>query len=153
MKTNALQTSVKLLSKKAYSISKLKASLKKKSFTDEEINSAIEKLEQKNYINDQRYTENRAVCLLRKNYGDIYILSKLETEGLTITSEDLLLLRQEYEIEESIVLKQAIEDKTRRLTSDELKRKMPQIIRYFVSRGFSPDHVTNELGVDDVSWN
>jgi regulatory protein len=153
MKINALQTSVKLLSKKAYSTSKLKASLKKKLFPDDEIEDAISKLQQKNYINDQRYTEDRVICLIRKNYGDIYIYSKLETEELSISESELMSLRQEYKLEENFVLKQVIEDKMRQLKSEDIDRKLPKIIRYLVSRGFSPDKVTSELGVDDVSWN
>ncbi len=148
MKSNALQTSVKLLSKKDYSSSKLRLALEKKEFSKTEIDDALAALKQKNYLNDRRYSENRAVVLLKNGYGNRYILAKLKTESLILSEDEINALRDEYQILELDVLKQTI----RQRSKDNDSKSMLKVLRYLIARGFEPNLVSRELGVDDVSW-
>jgi regulatory protein len=150
MNQTAIQYAVKLLSKRDYSQFKLTQKLKSKGYQELEIDTVISILVQKKILKEEVYTEDRAISLIRRNYGNRYIHRKLEEELLTISDEKLDILREEYNRTETDVILDVIEKKTYLLRKESKLKQLNKINMYLISRGFDISEVQSHLNQLEV---
>ena len=136
MNNTALQYSVKLLSRRDYSEFKLRVKLQNKQFQDFEIDEAIEALKIKKYINEENYTENRIIELILRNYGNLYIINKLNEEKLYPEEININKIRTERNMEEENIIQILLIKKAHSLKDIPLLKKKNKINSYLTAKGF-----------------
>jgi regulatory protein len=145
----AYDYSIRLLTKRDYSIHKLTQKLILKHFEQEHINEVIDKLIEKKYIREDEYAHSRAKQLIEKGYANNYIIQKLEHEFLPVNSIDFELLREELGQSSKFQLEQLIEKKLRFKsipTDHDEKMKLKQkLTAYLGSKGYSYDEINTQL--------
>ena len=85
---------IKLLTKKDYSVHKLKNKLFEKEFLEEEIEEAITLLLEKKYLREDYYAQARIRAFIKKGYSTKYIQEKLRDEKVDV---DHSFIQDEYE--------------------------------------------------------
>ncbi len=122
--------------------------LRRKEFTDEDIESAVIKAKDLRYIDDQNYAECyiRDKCLFSK-WGERKITSSLIQKGIPL---DLIKSILEELINEDIKIEQAKElaDKKRNsLSKYDEREQNNKIYAFLISRGFTYDIISKALSV------
>lgn len=130
-----------LLSRRDYSIYKMKKKLQEKKYPDDVANSTIELLLEQNYLREEEYKRQRIKQLILKGYADGYIIQKLEQEKLFCEKEDLDAIRsQRHEMSTEQIIISLIEKKlrTNEIPQDKWAQKKLQdkILRFLLSKGF-----------------
>ncbi len=77
-----LKYTISLLSKRDYSKKEIYLKSKNKNYSDLEINSVIDFLSEKNYLNDSRYIQNLVKKYTELGKSNSYIYQKLKLKGL-----------------------------------------------------------------------
>ena len=122
-----------LVSLRAQSIGQLREKLQKKKYPDEEIDAAIERLAELNYLNDQQFAQIYLENLKKyKSFGYFGIKKKLIEKKLPRKEVEALL--------KSFTLKDETEI-ARRLIDKNNKKSKEQLVRALQSRGFRADVV------------
>lgn len=129
---------LKLLAKNDYSTTKLESKLANK-YPDINSEQVIEKLKEKKLINDIDYAYRKAEKLVQKKYSDKYIISKLESEKLEISGEDLQIIRDSFKLSEQVQIESIIENKLilfkyTNKNTEQIKQKLSSTL---ASRGYS----------------
>ena len=149
---NAFDYSIKLLSKRDYSRFKLKQKLSQRNFTEEEIEEAIERLINLNYLREEDYARIRIKALLLSGYSNEFIQNKLEVEELFISDQLINTVREDNGLLQESSLDQLIEKKMRskRIPNEpEARLKLKnKLLNFLVSKGH--DYYDIEDKVD--SW-
>jgi len=78
----AYNAAVRLLGSRDHSVSELSRKLRQREHGDEAIQSAIEELQELNYVNDRRYAQRFVEQRLAKGRGPLLIRSKLIERGV-----------------------------------------------------------------------
>lgn len=136
MTKTALEHSVRLLSKKDYSSLTLQKKLHDKGFHEDEILLALKTLRDKNYLNNQRYKEDKISSFIQRYYGNKYIHQKLDFENLEVNDEEIDNIRDELQLSSSKVIEIIIKKKNIQFKSIEAEKKKNKIFTYLLSRGF-----------------
>ena len=110
--------------------------LKQKGYDSQEIDQCLNILQERKYLQDERYREIRIKQLLNKNYSPSYIRHRLEEEKISSSLE---------QIEETMNLMALSTDQQRRnlvqkkLTQLDpgIPRERDKILRYLCSKGHS----------------
>jgi regulatory protein len=124
----AFNTVMDLLSRRDHSERELRRKLREREFTDEEIQSALEKAKDQKWMQaPQNLSEQFAGQLHRKNKGIHYINSTLAEKGLPPVQRD-----ESLELEKAIKLV-----KTKYLNVSQMSREeKAKVGRFLASRGF-----------------
>ena len=130
-----------LLSRRDYSIYKMKKKLQEKKYPDDVANSTIELLIEQNYLREEEYKRQRIKQLILKGYANGYIIQKLEQEKLFCEKEDLDAIRsQRHEMSTEQIIISLIEKKlrTNEIPQDKRAQKKLQdkVLRFLLSKGF-----------------
>jgi regulatory protein len=145
----AYDYSIRLLSKRDYSIYKLTQKLLSRKFDQEHIDSVIERLITLRYIREDEYIQSRIKQLVEKGYANDYVIQKLEQECLRSNSSDIELVRDQFGFSSSSQLENLIEKKLRSKSipdNSEEKLKMKQrITAYLATKGYSFDEISTQL--------
>lgn len=78
---------LRVLGRREYSELELRKKMKLKGFESDHIESSINQLTEKNFINQDRYTEYKIRSLIQKNYSLSLIQSTLENEDIKVDQE------------------------------------------------------------------
>ncbi len=78
---------LRVLGRREYSESELRKKMKLKGFEKDHIDSSINQLAEKNFINLDRYTEYKIRSLIQKSYSISMIQSTLENEDIKVDQE------------------------------------------------------------------
>ncbi len=79
---------MRLLSMHDHSRYQLQQKLIKKDFSEEKINAVLNDLEQRQYLNDERYAEHYVHFRSSKGYGPVRIARELQEKGLSQNTVD-----------------------------------------------------------------
>jgi regulatory protein len=144
MKQDAYQYCLYLLSRQDYSEFKLTEKLKLKQFDKAAIEEAIMRLKEKKYLREDEYKRLTARRWIQKGYSDELIKRRAEQEKLHISSQELLMWRDECNQSSSESLHQLIQKKSRGkdLQEDKVREK---VLRFILSKGFSYDEAKRAL--------
>jgi regulatory protein len=125
---------VKLLSYRDYSEHKLREKLREKKFPTDEGEKALNEIKEKGYLKEDLYTEARVKAFMHKGYSPDYIRQKLAQEHLSLTTEAIEKIFDEYCVR--------VEDQIERLVRKKMHGKTEfdyavesKIIRYLLSKG------------------
>ncbi len=137
----AYSYTIRILSKRDYSIHKLSQKLKERGFDQVTIDTVIDELVVKKFVNEENYAESKIKGWMQKGHSQDLISQKLELENIYVDDIFIQSVFDEYKISEDSQLKQLVEKKCRSIKSKEMldfnfKKKL---IRYLMSKGHSFD--------------
>lgn len=140
---------IRILAIKDYSIHKMKEKLKTREILQEDIEAIIEILIHKRYLREEEYTDSRIKQLIKKNYGNDFILQKLEQENLISNSENIDAIRYEFGMSSDDQLRALIEKKLRSKTiptDHENKMKLKnKVISFLSTKGYNYDQINSAI--------
>lgn len=148
---------IKLLSKRDYSTYKVKVKLQSKGYEEEHINEAIDEVVEKGYLNDEEYATARAKSFMIKGLHPQLIQTKLQEEHLSISSDSIQQLFEEYGISTSSQLTELLVKKIRTIGQSQLQNKQEatrqKLTRYCLSKGHEIEDITSTLDnlISDVN--
>ncbi len=131
-----------LLGAREHSVRELQQKLNRKEFSAEDIQAAIDKLIEYNYVNDQRFAEAFARSKAAKPLGKQRILNELKMKGIDEASAKQALNALEadwFELALELKLKKFGE-----AVSHDYKEKAKQT-RYLAYRGFGFDEIKHAI--------
>ena len=133
---------LRLLSRKGYSKLSLINKLQSKGFDSCEIDKAIIKLEELNYIREDFYKRSRVIKLMRQCYSVHSIQMQLEEQdNIECTTNEILAIFSEFKITEEDLIKKIINKKHslgKKSSDDEVKIKN-KVLRSLHSKGHTEE--------------
>ncbi len=146
----AFDYSIRILSLRDYSTHKMRQKLKEKGFEVEHSEQVIEKLLELNYLRDDEYARMRVKQLIIKGYANSYIIRKVNQEKLSITNEQIDLIRDEQNLGSDSQIRYLIEKKLRNKevpTDYENKMKLKnKVISFLASKGYNYGQISSVIG-------
>ena len=133
---------LRFLSRKGYSKLSLISKLQSKGFDSSEIDKAIIKLEELNYIREDFYKRSRIIKLMRQCYSVHSIQMQLEEQdNIQSTTSEILTIFSEFKITEEDLIKKIINKKCsleKKSSDDEVKIKN-KVLRSLHSKGHTEE--------------
>jgi regulatory protein len=127
-----------MLSRREHGLVELKAKLRTKDFSEEEIGGAVDYVHKHDLQNDQRYIDMIIRSRIAKGYGPGYIVGYLMQKG--IEKDVITNLLSEYDVSWDEVLAEVVQKKFGCSYSDNEKK-----IRFLIGRGFSYEQVEKNI--------
>jgi len=130
-----------LLAGQDYSEYKLRQKMQLKGYAGEELDEALVRLKEKNYLREGEYKNLLAKKLMRKGQADGLVKRRLEQEHLQIDAGELSELREDCGVAQEDALAQLVAKKLRGQpwpTEMEARQKLQaKVYRFLLSRGYS----------------
>lgn len=127
-----LATAVRLLARRDHSEYELRVKLKQRGFSMTEIDMALERIKNENYLDDERLKIHMIEKLIREQRAGLHaIVGKLRLMGLPVSTEtvrEYLSVETEWELAQNLLEKQRI---------DFDPENYPRLVRILNNRGFS----------------
>ena len=140
MNTKAYTYCLKLLSKRDYSVQKITQKLIAKGLEEAELQEVLENLEKENFLNPNRYLEQRVKSLSKKGFSSDYIQQKLRYEEIEISKEEVALITKNLSIDVHNIIVKLLDKKLSEyinkksdLTTHQLKSKA---MMFLSSKGY-----------------
>lgn len=137
----AYNYSIRLLSKRDYSIYKLTMKLRSQKFEQDVIESTIEQLIEKNFIQEDLYAQAKTKALLQRGYSSDYIKKRLQQEHLYINDETIEIVQSDFKLSFEATIIELIEKKLRGKSIPEdyqdRQKLKNQVMRFLISKGHS----------------
>ncbi|MCL2144176.1 MAG: recombination regulator RecX [Endomicrobia bacterium] len=133
-----------LVSKRSYSVKSLSDKLLLKGYEAENIKSAVSRLTELGYINDEKYALAYAKYLSEKSKGEYAIKQALEEKGISkdLITKALDSLKSEAEPCEQII--ETIKRKFKDFNPKD-KNELRRIASFFLRRGFTSEDISKAL--------
>lgn len=146
-KSTATQYLIYLLSRRDYSERELRQKLKQKEYDAEEIEQAIEKVQQQNWQSDERFCQHFIRYRSQQGYGPNRLKQELRLKGVA----DWLILQQleESEIDWFELAERTFEKKRPAHWDIKVKQKL---WRYMINHGFYSEHFTHLMEFNDEEY-
>jgi len=144
-----LHKCVDLLSRREHSIKELQQKLLQRDFLLEEIAPVIDYLLEKDYLNEQRFTESMFRLRTNKGYGKRYIESELTQKGISsaqISAADKTQATDWY-LQADLAYTKKFGYKDIADQKDKAKR-----IRFLQYRGFSTDEIMTVINAQRTTF-
>ena len=148
---DAYQYSLRLLSKRDYPEKKLREKLYQKKFLDADIDSAVKKLLEMNYLREEEYARARIQGYLRKGYSAKFIKSKLSSE-VSFEPELIKDVQSGMNFDTRSSLQGLIQKKTKgvdiaKLPFEEKQKALLKVKRFLFSKGYGFDEINGALKI------
>ncbi|MBK6765964.1 MAG: regulatory protein RecX [bacterium] len=144
----ALPYAVKLLSSRNYTARKLKEKLRARGYAVEEIDSAIDKLKEKNLLNDERFAEGFVRTRIETHpRGKSAMIRDLVARGVSgPTAKEAVnsALPAEQELE---LAKELVDRKARQYAALDRETRKRRLTGLLARRGFGPDTIRKVLAL------
>ena len=141
MTKEAYNYAIFLLSKRDYSIYKMKMKLRSRKYEDDVIAEVIDKLVVQQYLREEEYKRMRTKTLLLKGFSNSYIIRKLEQEMLETNNEEINKIRDDQHIDATESIDYLVHKKLRgKVIPDAFEAKMKlrnKILNFLASKGYS----------------
>lgn len=129
---NAYIYAIKLLTRQSYSEYKLRSKLLERNFQKEEVDSAIQQIKNRNFLQEESYTESRIKNFMFKGFSPELINYKLIEEKISVSDDLISRIFNENNV--------TVEDQIRQLASKKIKlnstnQNTDKILRYLLSKG------------------
>lgn len=147
-----------ILSKREYSVFKIRSKLKQRGLLDAEINQIIEELQSKSFLSDERFAKAKIRSLIRRGESNKSIRFKLSHEMISVENDDIDFEREELECDEHRSLvelalkkirKHSTQDKSIELSDFKNldQKSKDSIIRSLLAKGFSYDKIKSQFNL------
>ena len=137
---------IKILMRRAHSISEMKKSLARRCEDQKLVKNVIERLKRENLIDDARYarqfTRHRAQA---RKQGQFRIARELRARGVHIRHIETALKESAKETDPALVVRQRIERKLRVFRGEIDEKKLASLYRSLIGAGFPADVIRKEL--------
>lgn len=134
---------IRLLAPRDYSRHKLKEKLLSREFDFDQIDLVLDTLEEKEYLNEERYTKSKIRGYIFRKKGPEYIKQKLKVEKIENISAYIDDVVRENEINWQAMVSEVVEKETKnKELTYQLRNK---VFRKLVSRGFSFEIINSVL--------
>ena len=133
------------MARQPYSFFRLKKKLQEKKFDPQDIELAIQKAKDLNYLCERDYTFSRITSLMRKGHSAYLIKRKMKMEDqIDVTSKDIEKVFKEHNLTEESLIKEIIFKKKPLSFKDENDKTKAKnkILRYLQNKGFSWDIIS-----------
>lgn len=133
------------MARQPYSFFRLKKKLQEKKFDPQDIELAIQKAKDLNYLCERDYTFSRITSLMRKGHSAYLIKRKMKMEDqIDVTSQDIEKVFKEHNLTEESLIKEIIFKKKPLSFKDENDKTKAKnkILRYLQNKGFSWDIIS-----------
>ncbi len=133
------------MARQPYSFFRLKKKLQEKKFDPQDIELAIQKAKDLNYICERDYTFSRITSLMRKGHSAYLIKRKMKMEDqIDVTNQDIEKVFNEHNLTEESLIKEIIFKKKPLSFKDENDKTKAKnkILRYLQNKGFSWDIIS-----------
>jgi regulatory protein len=124
---------IRLLSSRDYSEYKLREKLKGRNHPANEIDEAIQKIKDQNYLKEDLYIEARVKAFMNKGCSPYYIKQKLKQEHLEIDSDTINEIFDEHKVSDDDQLQNLIRKKFR--ASSDPSKDEAKVLRFLISKG------------------
>ncbi|WP_101776195.1 recombination regulator RecX [Pasteurella oralis] len=145
MSSQALNYVISLLARREYSEFEIRCKMQEKHFSEQEIDEVLAYCQQKNWQNDQRFTENYLIFRAQRGYG----FSRIKQELQQLKGINSVVIQQalnEAEVNWSELAFNLVRKKFPDFaTISDLKIKQ-KIWRYMLSHGFRPEDFSDYIG-------
>ena len=141
-KQNALHCGVGLLARREHSEFELRQKLHTREFDDDEIELAIERLLEKDYLSDVRFAQSTCRYRVNRGYGWRYIANELKQKG--VCSTIIQQLQKNCEIDWYLQAELAYNKRFGEHWENEPQvdqKEQAKRIRFLQYRGFSTDEI------------
>ena len=141
-KQTALHCGVGLLSRREHSEFELRQKLSSREFDSDEIDIAIERLLEKDYLSDTRFAQSTCRHRVNRGYGWRYIANELKQKG--VCSTIIQQLQNNCEIDWYLQAELAYNKRfgeSRVKDSQTTQKEQAKKIRFLQYRGFSTDEI------------
>jgi regulatory protein len=145
----AYNYSIRLLSKRDYSVFKLSKKLRDQNFEQDVVEPTIKKLLELNYLREEQYARAKIKSLLYRGYSAQYIMRKLDQEHLKVNSNLINEMQNDENMSFSNTIDELIQKKLRgkEIPSDsENRQKLKnKVMRFLISKGHSFSDIQNSI--------
>ncbi|MCL2335091.1 MAG: recombination regulator RecX [Endomicrobia bacterium] len=133
-----------LVSKRSYSAKSLEQKLIEKGYEPHNAKTAVKRLEELNYINDEKYADMLAKYLSGRAKGEFAIKQALEEKGISreLINKALDSLKTEAEPYEQII--ETVKRKFKDFNPKD-KNEVRRIASFFLRRGFTSEDISKAL--------
>ena len=141
-KQTALHCGVGLLARREHSELELRQKLKTREFCSDDIEKAIERLLEKDYLCDSRFAQSTCRYRVNRGYGWRYIANELQQKG--VCSTIVQQLQKNCEIDWYLQAELAYNKRfgeSRDVDSQTTQKEQAKKIRFLQYRGFSTDEI------------
>jgi len=144
--STAFHKAVDLLSRREHSEKEISQKLKLRGFSKVEIDEALVKLKEYQYISNERYGRLLYRSLKKKGFGLRRIEQKFKEKGIVWNKDLLALDTDEAAPSDEENIKHWIEKKSRFMKSDEDPRKTyEKLVSFLIRKGFSYEASQKEV--------
>lgn len=141
----ALNYVINLLARREYSEFELRCKMQEKNFSETEIDEAIAHCQQKNWQNDQRFTENYLYYRAQRGYGLRRIQQELiHNKGIRNEEIQTALLNTELDWEALALM--ALKKKFPDYAKINDPKQKQKVWRYMLSHGFNSEDFSGYVG-------
>lgn len=126
-KQSAYNDAIKLLSRRNYSHFKLSEKLLIKGHSKEDIDEAIAELIETRLFNEVHYIESKVKGLMYKNWSPALIQQRLKREHISIPTEEIEVIFEEYGYSKEQQIRSIIDKKLLQLTNYRLPKDLEQL--------------------------
>ena len=148
---NALNTALRLLSRRDHSVVELKNKLQMRGIEIDVIDSVLTECMRLDYLNDDRFSASLIRHLKRKGCGSLRMRSELHRRGIKGSDIEKLIHDAFGVGEELRVAFKVAEKKIRSIRDIEPRKRREKIYRFLYSRGFSKAVIAEALGKINIS--
>ena len=143
---SAFDQALALLNHREHSAHEIEKKLEAKDYEEAEISTAIQKLQEINYLNDARFAEVFVRSKINRHLGANRILQELQQKG--VSSQVSKIAIEEAEVDWFELARQTKESKFGEHKYKDFKEKGKQF-RFLQYRGFSFDQINYALSPND----
>ncbi|MEC8623370.1 MAG: regulatory protein RecX [Bdellovibrionota bacterium] len=133
------------MARQPYSLFRLKKKLQEKDFDPKDIDLAIQRAKNLNYLCEKDYTFSRITSLMRRGCATYLIKKRLKIEDqIEVTSEEVEKVFKEHNITEESLIKEIIAKKKPSAFKNEIHKEKVKnkILRYLQNKGYNWDIVS-----------
>ncbi len=142
----AMNTAVRMLSRRDHSRFEVRQKLKQRGFGSEAIRAAIADCERLNYIDDERTARVYIGQLVRRGFGFRRIAIELKKKGLQGKRIEDILEQQQVEIDEREIARRVLQKKIKSVEREaDRKKRRDKLYRFLDYRGFSRSIISELL--------
>jgi regulatory protein len=138
-----------LISKRSFSAKSLSDKLKLKGYTDSEIAIALQKLENLDYINDERFAKNYALYLFKKAKGPLFVEAELLKHNIPAKTISALLKECLNENPQYLQIVEIIKVKYKGIDL-KANNNASKAAAFFERKGFQKDDIIKALRCFDI---
>ncbi|MDR3253419.1 MAG: recombination regulator RecX [Endomicrobium sp.] len=129
-----------LLSKRSYSAKSLQTKLLQRGYESQKVDEAVKRLEELNYVNDEKFANTYAVYLSEKGKGEFAVKAELEKQGIERNLIKDVLAKIKTDIDPYEQIAKILKVKFKNFNGKN-KNEVRIALTFFLRRGFAYESI------------